>query len=167
MAGNPLRVLFFLALTAGLLWAFCHLLLYGWRRRAPIPLLLLTAVNVVCGLANLLLGGAHLVAVLRRALAGQGFGGAEVFAYDFRFYSLLLVGLLILLPGFLCLRHARGLTQGEASAYRQARRATLWLLAVNLPLIPIQGFAVLLSAFAGANLLALLLSFRLYRAAGC
>ncbi len=165
MAGNPLRVLFFLAFSAGLLWAFWHVLWEGWRRRAPIPLLLVAAVNVVCGLGNLLLGGAHLVVVLSRALAGHGFSGAEVFAYDFRFYSLVLVGLLILLPGFLCLRHARGLTQGEASAYRQARRATLWLLAVNLPLIPIQGFAGMLSALAGLNLFALLLLHRVFRRA--
>src|SRR3970282_1004141 len=153
MAGNPLRVLFFLALTAGLLWAFWHVLWDGWRRRVPIPLLVVAAVNVVCGLGNFLLGGAHLVAVLGRALGGQGSVGADSFSYDFRFYSLVLVGLLILLPGFLCLRHARGLTQGEASAYRHARRATLWLLGVNLPLIPIQGFAVLLSVLSGLNLL--------------
>ena len=41
--------------------------------RTPAPVLIAVVTNSLCGLSNFLLGGAHLLAVLRRALEGKGF----------------------------------------------------------------------------------------------
>jgi hypothetical protein len=37
----------------------------------------------------------NLIAVISRAVSGRGLGGTAAFAYDFRFYSLVLLGVLI------------------------------------------------------------------------
>ena len=63
-------------------------------------------IDAVCGGANLGLGVAHLQAVLARSMTGQGLGGAARFTYDFHFVGLVLVGLLLIVPGALCLMHA-------------------------------------------------------------
>lgn len=154
------RLLFFSALAVGLLWVFRFVFLYGRRRQAPVALLVVAGADVFCGLGNALLGGAHLFGVIARALASRNSLGASAFTYDFRFYSLVLLGLLIAVPGFLCLVHARGLTRGDASARQDALWLTVWLLALNGPLIPLQGFAVLLSGLALLNLTALAVSRR-------
>jgi hypothetical protein len=128
--------------------------------------ILVAAIDAVCGGASLGLGGAHLQAVLARALAGEGLGGATSFSYDFHFVALILIGLLLIVPGALCLVHAVGLGRGRRAAWSGALRATLVLAGTNALLIPVQGFAVLLGALAGANLAALLAARRRYRAAG-
>jgi hypothetical protein len=126
--------------------------------------ILVAVASAVCGGANLGLGGAHQQAVLARALAGQGMGGAADFNYDFHFVALLLVGLLLIVPGALCLFHAIGLARGRRAAWSGALRATLVLAVTNGLLMPVQGFAVLLGAVAGGNLVVLLGVRRRYRA---
>ncbi len=157
------RLLFFSALAAGVLWASYFVFFYGRRLQAPAALLVVAWADVFCGLGNALLGGAHLFGVITRALGAKSFSEASVFTYDFRFYSLVLLGLLIAVPGFLCLVYAQGLTRGDASARKNTLWLSAWLLAINGPLIPLQGFAVLLSGLALLNLIALAVSRRRFR----
>jgi hypothetical protein len=128
--------------------------------------ILVAAASAVCGGANLGLGGAHQQAVLARALSGEGMGGAASFTYDFHFVALVLVGLLLIVPGALCLVHAIGLGRGRRAAWSGALRATVVLVVTNGLLMPVQGFAVLLGAVAAGNLVVLLGGRRRYRAGG-
>ena len=77
------------------------------------------------------LGSGHLIAVLRCAILR-----GELFQYDFRFYSILLVGFLLLVPSILGLRLVSALRTGSRDARRRAIQLSLLVLAVNLPLIP-------------------------------
>lgn len=58
--------------------------------------------------------------------------------YDFRFYSMLLVGGLMIAPSIFGLLQLPGLRRGQQAAWRNARRASAVLLAVNVPMIPMQ-----------------------------
>lgn len=130
-------------------------ILDGWRRKVPAGLIVVGTLALVCGLMNFALAGLHAGAVIGRALRGRGTGGAEVFTYDFRFYSLVLLGVVIAIPGFLCLVSARGITKGSAQAWKKAVWSSVALLAVNVPLMPLQGFAVGLACIALVNLIGL------------
>lgn len=90
---------------------------------------------------------AHSVEILYRTVASGVQGGAATRAYDFRLYSLLLLGALLIWAGVECLRAAPGLSRGSRSARRTALRATLAVLAIVVPLIPLQlVFGTLLTA---------------------
>ncbi len=129
------------------------------RRRSGLGVLLALGIFAFfCGLIIFVLSSLHLIAVISRPISGRGLGNAPAFTYDFRFYSLVLVGLLIAVPGFICVVAARGLTRDSASAWRTALWSNLLLLAVNGPLIPIQGFATGFSALALLNLAGLVAS---------
>lgn len=112
-------------------------------------------IDLCCGLLTVGFITLHLIAVLGRAGSGRGFGGDALFTYDFRFYSLLLLGIVIIVPGLVCLRLARRLTEGDMSAWTSALWASGALLLINGPLMPLQGFATGLALFAGINLIAL------------
>ena len=73
--------------------------------------------------------------------------------YDFRFYSLLLLGVVGLAPAVQGLRASPGLARSANESWRRATRACLLLLAINVPLIPVQDFAVAFS-IAGTAVLA-------------
>lgn len=121
------------------------------RRRAPGPLIAAAAVGLFSGTMIAVLGATHTIAVIGGALR------RAPFQYDFRLYSLVLLGVLLMSGGARCLLPAWKLTRGDAAAWRAAVGATVMLLAVNLPLMPIQGFAVGFSVFLGVNLVTLLL----------
>ena len=78
-----------------------------------------------------LLGALHLLAVLKSVIS-QG----ELFQYNFRYYSIFLVGFLLLGTSALALRQFRMLSKGCTEAKRRALHLSLFLLAINLPLIP-------------------------------
>lgn len=128
------------------------------RRRIPLALVAVAAIDLFCGAVIVPLGTAHLVAVVGRALAGKGSGPGGTFVYNFRFYSLMLVGVMLVAAGAACLTSVRRLMRGDAAGHRLALWATVALLALNVPLMPIQGFAVGFSAFALVNLAALWLT---------
>lgn len=128
------------------------------RRRVPHALVAVATINLFCGAVIAQLGTAHLVAVVGRALAGKGSGPSGTFIYDFRFYSLVLLGVMLIAAAVACLTSVRSLTRGDAAGRRVAVSATVVLLALNVPLMPIQGFAVGFSAFALVNLAALWLT---------
>ena len=149
-------------LVVALLWTFQHVILYGRRRHAPTPLLVVAGLDALCGLANGLLLSTHLAAVLGRAIQGRGFFGALSFSYDFTFKALVLVGLAIALPGFLCLAQARGLIHGARSAWSNAFWWSLWLLGINAFFW--RAFAPLLALLALLNLIGLVASRGRFRA---
>ena len=110
------------------------------RRRAPAPFV--GAIALFSGLWTLGLMALHLAAVVGRAISGKGFGGEAYFAYDFRFYSLLLLGVVIIIPGLVFVMHARRLTDGDRTAWHRTLWACGALLLINVPLVPIQAFAL-------------------------
>lgn len=133
------------------------------RRRAPEPSV--GAIDLFCGLVTLGLMALHLTAVIGRAIAGKGFGGAAAFAYDFRFYSLLLMAVVIIIPGFVFVMHARRLTNGDRTAWKRALWASGALLLINVPLVPIQAFALSPALLATINLVSLWAGRKQFRAA--
>jgi hypothetical protein len=107
----------------------------GWRTAIA------AAVVLFVGLVAAALGVAHEVAVI--AVAAE----RAAFTWDFRFASLLLVGLLLAAAGLTCAAGAFELSRGTG-AYGRALVGAVLLLLVNAPLIPVQGFAVALSVAA-------------------
>jgi hypothetical protein len=80
----------------------------------------------------LLFGLGHMIGVLLGAIRRSDF------VYDFRFYSMLLVGGLMIVPSIVGLRQLPGLRRRKAAAWRRARHVSAVLLAVNLPMLPMQ-----------------------------
>jgi hypothetical protein len=140
---------------AGLVWLIVGVLRYGLALGAPRVLVVGATAAGFGGLVNLILGGAHLLAVLARPIQGRPVAGAEVFEYTFHYYSLVLLGFAVVVPALYLVGRVRGVARGELGAWRIAFWMTVILLAVNAPLIPIQGFAPLLSGTALAGLLGL------------
>jgi hypothetical protein len=123
------------------------------RRRAPEPFV--GAIALFGGLHTLGLMALHLTAVIGRAISGKGFGGEALFTYDFRFYSLLLLAVVIIIPGLVFVMDARRLTVGDARAWKRALWASGALLLINVPLVPIQAFALAPALVATINLVSL------------
>lgn len=99
---------------------------------------------------------AHCVDVLSRLAIGTGYGG-EAFVYNFRVYSLMLLGAVLIAAGAALLRVAPGLSTGDASARKSALRTDLVVLAMVAPLIPIHAiFATALTVLAVVTLVVLL-----------
>jgi len=103
------------------------------------------------GFGNVIVGIAHLIAVTVRATSA-----GDSFVYDFRVYSLWMLGVLITIPGLVCLRLARPLARGAAPAWSAAFWSCLFALGVTVPLIPLQKFAWLPVAFSVVGVAALL-----------
>src|SRR5438067_1852106 len=122
---------FSVAGLAGVGWILWLTLIDGRRRQIPVILLLACGIDAVCGLASLLLGGAHFYGVVGRALRGVMHHGPPDFTYNFRFYSLVMLGLLLVVPGFLCLTSASGLTKSESVAWKIAFWSSVVLVVVN------------------------------------
>jgi hypothetical protein len=135
------------------------------RRQAREGLAAVGAIDLFCGLVILVLMALHLAAVIGRAVSGQGFGGELRFAYDFRFYSMLLLGVVIIVPGLVFVMAARRLTEGDAGAWTRALWACGVLLLINIPLVQIQAFALDPALLATINLVSLLACRKQFRVA--
>jgi hypothetical protein len=108
------------------------------------------------GLALIVTMTAHCLDVLSRLASGTGYDGAA-FVYNFRTYSLLLLGGVLIACGGRLLRVSSLISESSADARLQALRAVLTVLAVVIPLIPIQGFfAIPLCVIAGLAMLLVL-----------
>jgi hypothetical protein len=138
-----------------LAWLIVGVLRYGLALGAPRVLVVGATAAGFGGLVNLILGGAHLIAVLARPIQGRPVAGAAAFEYTFHYYSLVLLGFVIVIPALYLVGSLRGVARGELAAWRVAFWMSVILLAVNAPLIPIQGFAPLLSGTALAGLMGL------------
>jgi hypothetical protein len=93
---------------------------------------LAAGVTLLVGLFSTISGGAHLYGVIVTA------AWRISYAYDFRFASLLLVGILIVVSGALCIAAVGGLLNARRPAWDRAVSGTLLLLLVTVPLIPVQ-----------------------------
>ena len=65
------------------------------------------------------------------------------------------MGVVIIIPGLVCVMDARRLTRGDVKAWTRAPWASGMLLLINGPLVPIQAFAIDPAWLAGLNLVAL------------
>jgi len=165
MARIPLfDIVLWVVVVVALIWGYRYVILYGRRQQAATSLLVVAGLDALCGLANGLLLGAHLMAVLGRAIQGRGFFGASAFSYDFTFKSLVLVGVAGALPGLLCVAQARGLTRGSRAAWSKAFWWSLWLLGINVFFW--RAFAPLLAFLALLNLIGLVATRRRFPAPG-
>jgi hypothetical protein len=120
------------------------------RKRGARALATVGAVAFFSGALIASLGGAHTLAVVGRALRRPSF------VYDFRLYSLVLLGVCQITGGVRCLSTSWSLVRGSAGAWKAALAATAWLLIVNVPLVPITGFAGLPALLASATLITLI-----------
>jgi len=77
--------------------------------------------------------------------------------YNFRFYALILFGVVIIIQGLGVMKAARAFVFGGETARRALRRHTLIVLALVVPLIPIQVFASMITILGVVNLAALAL----------
>lgn len=76
-------------------------------------------------------------------------------SYDFHLYSLILLGTILFLQGVRSLRAALLLKVGDdENGIREAQRASWTVLAIAVPLIPIQFFGIILTVFSLLNLAA-------------
>lgn len=121
-------------------------------RRAPLPWIrLATAVfGYFAGALIGALGAAHSVAVIMTAIGRER---QNAFVYDFHFYSLLLLGVLLITTGAAGATAAAHLARGDRASWRASIAVWTAILAINVPLIPLQGFAILFSSLAALQLL--------------
>jgi hypothetical protein len=122
------------------------------RARPPLTRLLVAAYGYFAGALVGALGVAHLVAVAIGAIAP---GRQHQFVYDFRFYSLALLGVLLTAAGLMAATEAARLARGQRAAWRGSLSVWAAILAINLPLVLLQGFAALFTVLAALALLLL------------
>jgi hypothetical protein len=91
------------------------------------------------GLVLLCTMSAHLIEILGRLVVGTSSVGTAL-PYDFRAYSLLLLGVVLVASGVYLMRQAGALGRGEPGARAAAVRGVIVVLLLNVPLIPIQAF---------------------------
>ena len=123
-------------------------------RRVPLPLirLLIAVYGYFAGALIGTFGLAHLVAVV---IGSIDRGRQGQFVYSFHFYSLVLLGVLLIAAGLIAAIEAARLAQGHRGAWRASLLVWTAILAINLPLVPLQDFAVLFSVLAALKLLLL------------
>ena len=135
------------------------------RRRRVDALTAIGTISFFGGTIIAALGALHLIAVADRALRGTlgtpAFASPPIlqngdpFVYDFRFYALVQLGVLMIAGGVACVILAPRLMRGDPRAWKATLWATVALLAINVPLMPIEDNAYGPSAFAFLNLVAL------------
>ena len=96
----------------------------------------------------------HNIVILGLRIFGGQTDDAK-FSYDFHLYSLILLGAVLFFQGIRSIRAALLLQRGDENGSREASRATWIVLAVAVPLIPIQFFGMVLTVFSLLNLAAL------------
>jgi len=97
----------------------------------------------------------HLAAVVGHIFSGRGFGGEARFAYDFRFFWLILLGGVISVPGFVFVMQARRLTDGDVMAWKRALWAGGFLLVLSVSLVHRDAIALNTALLATINLVSL------------
>jgi uncharacterized membrane protein len=98
------------------------------------------------------LGLAHMVAVI---IGSIDRARQDHFVYTFRLYSLFLLGVLLIVAGLIAAIEAGRMARGYRAGWRASLSVWTAILAINLPLVPLQGFAVLFSVLAALELLLL------------
>lgn len=118
--------------------------------------LALSSAVAFLGLVLIVTMTAHCLDVLARLAIGSGYDGRPL-GYNFRVYSLLLLGLVLIACGLRLLRLSLAIGAQTREMRGPALRALATVLILVVPLIPIQGFfAIPLSALSGVLLLVVL-----------
>ena len=148
-----------LALLAGLLAAGAFHWRAGVRGRRLAAAVLASFYGVV--LAAML--AAHCADVTYNTVLGnRSLVDGTRFAYDWRTYSLLLFGALLIVQGVRVLRATPGLARGELAARAEILRTGALVLAIAAPTIPIHAFFG--SLISGLSAVTLLATYALVRA---
>jgi hypothetical protein len=121
------------------------------------------AINGITGAIVAVLLSGHTVSVVAQRLASRrpdwqpGEPHATLFGvpWDFRFFALILFGVLGVACGVRCIDSAAGMASSRTGAVQQGVRASLAMLILFAPVIPLQHFALLTTALATLNLAAL------------
>jgi hypothetical protein len=90
------------------------------------------------GMALVAMMTAHNVEILYRTISTRVGVTDTDSSYTFRVYSLLLLGMLLTGAGVVCLRAIPGVIRGSTKAREASARASVFVLAIVAPLIPIQ-----------------------------
>jgi len=110
-----------------------------WRRRAGGRAFGAAMPVAFTGVTLTLMMAAHCVEIGYR-VAGGVVDGMPPLRYDFRAYSLQLLGVLMMWLGVRAVIAAGGIARGEAGARGAAFRPMLGVLALSAPIIPIHPF---------------------------
>ncbi len=127
----------------------------AYRAQITIPGIIAGSTTLLFGLTTTVLLVLHTVTVL--ATPFSGFAIDPAFSYDFRFYSLILFGLVSLPPALQLVRQSSSISMNNPEAHRRVVKALLFLLAINAPLFPLQSFGRILTIAAASVLLIVLI----------
>jgi hypothetical protein len=129
-------------------------LAFAWtmrRRRASGRLLLAGSAALFSGILSAVLVAAHVVVFIATRAAQSADAATKIawaskpiiagVPYDMRLYSVLLLAVVILVLAVRCVRAAPAIAIGMARGWRSAVHASLILIALSVPLIPLQSFA--------------------------
>jgi hypothetical protein len=144
---NPELYLFIFKLAATLFFAVLL-----WKRGMSIGRLLGTTYIFFFGTFITVMLFMHNLVILGLHIFERPNGDGPV--YNFHLYSLILLGSVLIFQGVRSLRAALMLKAGDENGLREARRAALIVLAVAVPLIPIQFFGMVLTVLSLVNLTA-------------
>ena len=135
-------------------------------RQAGRAALTAAAVNLLCGLLIAGFSSAHLIAVTVRWIhlkipawvSGEPHAMIAGVPYDFRIYSLVLFGSVILAGGLISIRASMGIARGGSDARLRSTRAMAMVLATVIPVMPMQDAAPILIVPAAVSLAVVALS---------
>ncbi|GLC25677.1 hypothetical protein [Roseisolibacter agri] len=126
-----------LALLAGLVASGT----FHWRAGVRGRRLAATVLASFYGVVLVAMLTAHCADVTYNTVLGnRSFVDGRPFAYDWRTYSLLLFGVLLIVQGVRVLRATPGLGRGEPAARAAILRTALLVLAIAAPTIPVHAF---------------------------
>jgi len=127
---------------------------YQWRRGLRRARLAAAALGMFYGLTLMTMLGAHCVDILYGLAHHLTSMTGAPFRYDWRTYSLLLFGALLITLGARALRAALAMARGEPGARTAFLAVAAIVLAIVVPLIPVNAFFGTLMT--GASTIALL-----------
>jgi hypothetical protein len=110
-----------------------------WRRGARGRRLAAGLAAGFHGSALVVMLAGHCVDILYSVAVGNRSPDGSVFAYNWRTYSLLLFGVLLVRAGVDALRIAMRLAAGDTAAHADHRRLVALVLAIVAPTIPLHG----------------------------
>ena len=146
---NPEFYLFILKLLVTGLFAVTV-----WRRGVRGRRLLASTWVFFYGLFLTVMLSTHSLVILGLRLFERPAGAP--FVYDFKLYSLLLVGAAFISQGLRYMRAAARLSAADGGGRREALRASYVVLGMAVPLIPVQFFGAVLTAGSLVSLAAVL-----------